>query len=96
MKDDSKNLHEAIALRYLNLAGMGDNPIIGRDLEPLEPVVKEEKEEFDPEETVEDAFAGGENLVNPVDHVAAVSDLTEAKIAAIISKVRVRIKENQG
>ena len=93
MKDDSKNLHEAIALRYLNLAGIGVNPVIGRDQEP---VVKEETEEFDPEETVEDAFAGGENLVNPVDHVAAVSDLTEAKIAAIISKVRVRIKENQG
>ena len=92
MKDDSKNLHEAIALRYLNLAGIGDNPIIGRDQEP---VVKEEKEEFDPEETVEDAFAGGENLVNPVDHVAAVSDLTEAKIADIISKVRMLIKENQ-
>ena len=92
MKDESKNLHEAIAMRYLNLAGIGEDPVIGKDQEPT---IKEEEEEFDPEETVEDAFAGGDNLVNPVDHVAAVSDLTEEKISDIVSKVKALIKENQ-
>lgn len=84
MKNDSKKLHEAIALRYFDLAGLKESDVIS-----------EEKEEIDPTEAVEDAFAGGENLVNPVDHVAAVSDLTEEKVSEIVAKVFKLIKENQ-
>ncbi len=53
------NNNKILAERYLRLAGI---PIL------------EEKEETQESETevVEDAFAGGENLVKPIDHAHAV------------------------
>ena len=65
MSKEKKILEEAMALRYMDLAGVGSL-----------------HEEIDPEELsepVEDAAAGGENLVQPLDHAEIVSGETNVK-----------------
>ncbi len=59
MSKEKQRLSEARALRYIELSGL--NPMIEEvDIEELS-------------EPVEGAAAGGENLVNPVDHAKVVS-----------------------
>lgn len=60
MSDEKKILEEALAIRYMDLAGLGH--------------INEEIDIEDLDEPVEGAHAGGDNLVHPVDHVAVVSD----------------------
>jgi len=57
---EKKILEEAMALRYMDLAGVGN--------------IQEEVDIEDLYEPVEDVHAGGENLVNPIDHVDVVAD----------------------
>jgi len=57
---ERKILEEAIALRYMDLAGVSS--------------IKEEVDVEELSKPVEDAAAGGENLVHPIDHVEIVSD----------------------
>lgn len=58
-----------LAERYMIMAGIG--------------FVNEEAEQVDEIETVEDAFAGGENLANPIDHAKVVSG--ESNVANVES-----------
>ncbi len=59
MKNDKQKLEESLARRYMTLSGI---PLL------------EEAEAVDPEETREDAFAGGDNLVQPIDHTKITSN----------------------
>ena len=60
MSKENKILEEALALRYMDLAGVGH--------------IKEEIDIEELSEPVEGAAAGGENLVHPIDHVEVVAD----------------------
>lgn len=60
MSKENKILEEALALRYMDLAGVGH--------------INEEVDIDELMEPVEDAQSGGENLVHPIDHVEVVAD----------------------
>jgi hypothetical protein len=60
-----KMLAEAMAIRYMDLAGLKD--------------IQEEVDIEKIYQPVEDAAAGGENLVNPIDHVGVVTDEENVK-----------------
>lgn len=60
MSREKRVLEEAMALRYMDLAGVGS--------------INEEVDEEKLAEPVEGAAAGGENLVHPIDHAKVVSD----------------------
>jgi hypothetical protein len=64
MKKDKQKLEESLARRYMTLSGI---PLL------------EEAEAVDPEETREDAFAGGDNLVQPIDHAKVTSEESNVK-----------------
>ena len=89
-----KNIHESRALRYMRLSGLPLN-------EEADVIINyENADELEP---VEDAWAGGENLSNPIDHVDAAeieesinnNPITEAQLKRIIQKVQIRIQENR-
>lgn len=60
MSKERKILEEALALRYMDLAGIGS--------------INEEIDVEELSEPVEGVAAGGENLVHPIDHVDVVAD----------------------
>lgn len=60
MSNEKKILEEAMALRYMDLAGVSQ--------------IQEEVDIEKLSEPVEDAFSGGENLVHPIDHTDVVAD----------------------
>ncbi len=65
MKNKREKLEEALANRYMLLSGIN---------------LCEGVDEVDTIEAKEDAFAGGENLTNPIDQVKIVAD--ESNVAA--------------
>ena len=64
MNKNQKKLEESLARRYMTLSGI---PLI------------EEVEEIDPKETREDAHAGGDNLVHPIDHTKVTTDASNVQ-----------------
>ena len=81
MKKEDKLLFESIALRYLDLAGIGLNEEI-EDPESLsEPVL--------------DAFAGGENLVNPIEQAKVVSDEENVDSVEILDPISGEVTESE-
>ena len=98
MDKNKKLLEEALAVRYMDLAGINQ--------------VNEEIDIEDLYEPVEDAVGGGENIHHDIDHVEVVSDvenvkgvevedprtgevsITDIDIERIAEAVRIKIKEN--
>lgn len=60
MSNEKKILEEAMALRYMDLAGVGQ--------------IQEEVDIEKLSEPVEGVLSGGENLVHPIDHTDVVAD----------------------
>ena len=60
MSKENKVIAEAMAIRYMDLAGLGQ--------------IQEEIDVEKIYEPVEDAVGGGENLVHPIDHTDVVAE----------------------
>lgn len=99
MSNEKKILEEAMALRYMDLAGVSQ--------------IQEEVDIEKLSEPVEDAFSGGENLVHPIDHTDVVADesnvdgvevmdvksgeveVSDIDIKAIAEAVRLQIEQEE-